>query len=232
MNKKVLITGTSQGLGRAIAEQFLEDGAFVFGCSRGRQTINHDNYCHFTLDISNDIEVLQMFKDIKTRQVPLDLLINNASLLYSSAATLSSASKIKELIDINLIGTFFVTREALKLMQYHRYGRIINFSSINVASGWAGGAIYNASKAGVAAMSKSLVRECIGMDITINTLGLSFSSKGGMTETIEPEVLARKQMELIKPNLLEVDEIMHAIDFFSSPLAKNISCQTLYFGGL
>lgn len=232
MNKKVLITGTSQGLGRAIAEQFLEEGAFVFGCSRGGHSINHDNYCHFTLDISNDIQVSQMFKDIKSRQMSLDLLINNASLLYSGIAAFTSAAKIKELIDVNLIGTFFVTREALKLMQLNGYGRIINFSSINVEAGWAGGAVYNASKAGVVAMSKSLVRECVGMDITINTLGLSFAAGGGMTESIDPKVLAQKQLELIKPNLLEVDEIMHAIDFFSSPLAKNISCQTLYFGGL
>lgn len=232
MKRGVLITGTSHGLGRVIAEKFLERGALVFGCSRGVCPIIHDNYQHFTLDIGNEIQVSQMFKNIKSTQIPLEVLINNAGILYSGIASFTSAAKFKEVIDVNLIGTFLITRETLKLMYRHKFGRIINFSSINVEAGWAGGSAYNASKAGVAAMSKSLTRECMGADITINTLGLSFAAKGGMMDDISPDILAQKQMELIKPDLLEVDEIIHAIDFFSSRLAKNISCQTMYFGGI
>ena len=117
-------------------------------------------------------------------------------------------------------------------MQRQRYGRIVNFSSINVPLGSVGSALYNASKAGVEAMARALTRECGNVDITINTLGLSLVANSGMLDSLSPKALAAKQEALLKPKVLEVEEIMHAINFFASPLARNISCQTVYFGGV
>jgi 3-oxoacyl-[acyl-carrier protein] reductase len=228
----VLITGTSRGLGKALAEQFLKEGLVVYGCSRQASTIDHQDYRHFTVDVSDEPGVVSMLKQITALKVPVNLLINNAGLTQASLGILTRGASAQDILNTNLLGNFLVSRETLKLMQRQRYGRIVNFSSINVPLGSVGSALYNASKAGVEAMARALTRECGNVDITINTLGLSLVANSGMLDSLSPKALAAKQEALLKPKVLEVEEIMHAINFFASPLARNISCQTVYFGGL
>ena len=228
----VLITGTSRGLGKALAEQFLQVGLVVYGCSRQASTIYHQDYRHFTVDVSDEPSVVSMLKQITALKVPVNLLINNAGLTQASLGILTRGASAQDILNTNLLGNFLVSRETLKLMQRQRYGRIVNFSSINVPLGSVGSALYNASKAGVEAMAKVLTRECGNADITINTLGLSLVANSGMLDSLSPKALAAKQEALLKPKVLEVEEIMHAVNFFASPLARNISCQTVYFGGV
>ena len=228
----VLITGTSRGLGRALAERFLHAGLVVYGCSRQASTIDHQDYRHFTVDVSDEPGVVSMIMQITALKVPVNLLINNAGLTQASLGILTRAESAQNILNTNLLGNFLVSRETLKLMQRQRYGRIVNFSSINVPLGSVGSALYNASKAGVEAMAKVLTRECGKVDITINTLGLSLVANSGMLDSLSPKALAAKQEALLKPKVLEVEEVMHAINFFASPLARNISCQTVYFGGV
>ena len=228
----VLITGTSRGLGKALAEQFLKEGLVVYGCSRQASSIDHQDYRHFTVDVSDERGVVSMIMQITALKVPVNLLINNAGLTQASIGILTRTESAQDILRTNLLGNFLVSRETLKLMQRQRYGRIVNFSSINVPLGSVGSALYNASKAGVEAMAKVLTRECGNVDITINTLGLSLVAGSGMLDALSPKALAAKQEALLKPKVLEVEEIMHALNFFASPLARNISCQTVYFGGL
>ena len=228
----VLITGTSRGLGKALAERFLHAGLVVYGCSRQASTIDHQDYRHFTVDVSDEPGVVSMIMQITALKVPINLLINNAGLTQASLGILTRTESAQHILRTNLLGNFLVSRETLKLMQRQRYGRIVNFSSINVPLGSVGSALYNASKAGVEAMAKVLTRECGNVDITINTLGLSLVAGSGMLDSLSPKVLAAKQEALLKPKVLEVEEVMHAINFFASPLARNISCQTVYFGGV
>lgn len=228
----VLITGTSRGLGKALAEQFLKEGLVVYGCSRQVSTIDHQDYSHFTVDVSDEPGVISMLKQIASTKVPVNLLINNAGITQASLGILTRGASAQDILNTNLLGNFLVSRETLKLMQRQRYGRIVNFSSINVPLGSVGSALYNASKAGVEAMARALTRECGNLDITINTLGLSLVANSGMLDSLSLKALAAKQEALLKPKVLEVEEIMLAINFFASPLARNVSCQTVYFGGL
>lgn len=228
----VLITGTSRGLGKALAERFLNSGLAVFGCSRQASTIDHSDYVHFVVDVGDESSVVSMIKQIAAFKVPVNLLINNAGISQASLGILTRTESAQDILRTNLLGNFLVSRETLKVMQRQRYGRIVNFSSINVPLGSVGSALYNASKAGVEAMAKALTRECGNADITINTLGLSLVANSGMLESLSAKALASKQESLLKPKVLEVEEVMHAINFFASPLARNISCQTVYFGGV
>jgi len=204
----------------------------VFGCSRQASTIDHQDYRHFTVDVSDEPGVISMLKQIASLKVPVNLLINNAGLTQASLGILTRGVSAQDILNTNLLGNFLVSRETLKLMQRQRYGRIVNFSSINVPLGSVGSALYNASKAGVEAMARALTRECGNLDITINTLGLSLVANSGMLDSLSPKALVAKQEALLKPKVLEVEEIMLAINFFASPLARNVSCQTVYFGGL
>ena len=114
-----------------------------------------------------------MFKEANLWGDPISLLINNAGKSQNTLGILTPSQVAVDIIESNLLGNFFVTREALKIMQRKNFGRVINFSSINIPLKSVGSAIYNASKAGIDAMSKVLVRECGKYDITINTIGLS-----------------------------------------------------------
>jgi 3-oxoacyl-[acyl-carrier protein] reductase len=231
-NDCLLITGSSRGTGRMLSEKYLSMGKHVFGCSRGASSIEHQNYRHFILDIADEASVVSMFNELSQLKVKLDLVINNAGITQASLGMLTSAKKANEIISVNILGTFLVTREALKLMHRQRYGRIVNFSSINVSLGSIGSSLYNASKAAIESMTETLSRENARVDITINTLGLSIANKAGMSDSLSPKALAEKQNYLIKPDLLDIEEIINAINFFASPLSKNITAQTIYFGGV
>ena len=231
LSNSLLVTGASRGLGKLLAESYLSMGMAVYGCSRNPSAIDHQNYRHFMVDITDESSVVFMFKEISASKIRLDLVINNAGLTQASLGILTSAKTACEIINTNILGAFLVTREALKLMQRQRYGRIVNFSSINVPQGSVGSSLYSASKTALESMALTLSRENAKVDITINTIGLSLVDKTGMLDSLGPKALTEKQSLLIKPDLLNIDEIIHAVDFFASPYSKNICAQTLYFGG-
>lgn len=232
LNNSLLVTGSSRGLGKLLAEAYLSMDVTVFGCSRNASTIEHQNYRHFVLDIADEASIASMFKEISLLKIRLDLVINNAGIAQSSLGILTSTKTAGEIINTNFLGTFLVIRESLKLMQRQRYGRIVNFSSINVPLASVGSSIYNASKAAIESMATTLSRENAKADITINTIGLSVADKTGMSDSLTLKSLAEKQRQLIKSDLIKVEEIIHAINFLASPLAKNICAQTIYFGGV
>ena len=228
----VLITGTSRGLGAALAQAYLAAGEQVVGCSRGAATIAHVNYRHFRVDMSDELSIAKMFSDIRETKFVPRLLVNNAALAQKSFATFTSALTAREILDVNLLGTFLICRETLKMMQRHRFGRIVNLSSINVPLASVGSSLYNATKAGLDAMGHSLANECKTYDITVNSIGLSLVVNTGMVESLGEAVLVAKQVHLLKPKLLETAEVIAAINFFASPEARNITGQLLYFGGV
>jgi 3-oxoacyl-[acyl-carrier protein] reductase len=228
----ILITGTSRGLGNMLAKAYLDLGMSVVGCSRQKSTIDHSGYTHFIADVSKETDVSSMVREIVSLKLPIHLLINNAGLTQSSLSVLTRAKNAEEIILTNLLGSFLVSKEVLKVMQRQRYGRIVNFSSINVPLGSIGSSLYNATKAGVDVMSRVFTAECGSADITVNTLGLSLVLGTGMVESLNTKALKAKQNCLPKPNNLSLDEIIHAINFLASPLSRNISSQTIFFGGV
>lgn len=231
-NPCILITGTSRGLGAALAQSYLSAGKIVVGCSRGQGVIEHENYQHYEVDITDEQSVLAMFSGLRTKHLEPQLLINNAGLSQTNLATFTSAKSAKDILSVNLFGTFLICRETLKLMQRHRFGRIVNLSSINVSLASVGSSLYNATKAGLDAMGHSLANECKTYDITVNSIGLSIVSNTGMADSLTEAALMAKQSLLLKPSLLEISEVLSAINFFASAQAKNITGQLLYFGGL
>jgi 3-oxoacyl-[acyl-carrier protein] reductase len=228
----VLITGSSQGLGLELVQRYIAMGYHVYGCSRHKTTFVHERYSHFELDVADEVGVAAMFKMIAANKVRLDMVVNNAGVTQASLAILTKAVVAENIIRTNLMGSFLVSKEALKVMQRQRFGRIVNFSSINVPLGSVGSTLYNACKAGVDVMSKALTRECGSQDITINTLGLSLVSNTGMINALAPKAMEDKMASLVKRDMLSVDEILHALLFLQSPMARSISGQTIYFGGV
>jgi 3-oxoacyl-[acyl-carrier protein] reductase len=230
--RTVLVTGSSRGIGRAIAGQLLERGDTVIGCARGDCDLQHRGYRHFRVDIADDTAVRGMFSAITSEHGRLDLLINNAGVGLSRMALLTSSAEFASILQVNLLGTFIVAREAMRLMKRARFGRIINFSSINVPLASVGGAAYNATKAGLENLTVTLARECADDDITVNCIGLSLVAGTGMVDALDPKAIQAKQQALIKPSLIDVSDVLHAVEFFAAAEARNITAQTVYFGGV
>jgi 3-oxoacyl-[acyl-carrier protein] reductase len=228
----VIITGTSRGLGRALAQFYLRRGEYVVGCSRSAATLTDENYIHYPIDVSDEPIVADMFSDVRRRRLQPRLLINNAAVTQASLGAFTSSSAAMSVFQPNVLGNFIVSREALKIMHRNKFGRIVNLTSINVPLASTGSAIYNASKAAIDALGRTLANEFRSTDITINSIGLSVVSDTSMADALSDKALEDKTSKLMKPSLLTSDEIAHAIEFFAAPSAKNITGQVLYFGGV
>jgi 3-oxoacyl-[acyl-carrier protein] reductase len=232
MKQVVLITGTSRGLGLLMAQSFLSAGYIVIGCSRDKFSIDSEAYFHYALDISNEISVGEMFSDMRKRQFIPRILINNAAVTQAGLTVFTKASIARSILDVNLVGSFLITREAVKLMQRNKFGRVINITSINVPLASAGGALYNASKSGLETLGRTIASEFNSFDLTVNNLGLSLVDGTTMVALLDDKAKQAKRIHLLKSDNISIDEIMAAINFFASPEAKNITGQTLYFGGV
>lgn len=228
----ILVTGSSRGLGRGLVEYYAERGWRVFGCSRSESDFIHARYHHIVTDISSEEGVRVIFKKLSKDSIKPTVLINNAGIKSDSHALLATLKQAEEMISSNFIGAFLVMRETSKLMKRAHFGRIINISSIAVPLADVGSGLYAATKAAVEQFSRSLSREFGQDDITVNTLGISVYQDSAMVRQLDSDILARAQENLMKPSALTIGEICHAIDFFASSKARNISGQTVYFGGV
>jgi 3-oxoacyl-[acyl-carrier protein] reductase len=196
----ILVTGSRAGIGRALAEYFLGQGWKVVGCSRHETDLVHPLYRHYVADVSDEHAVHEMFVHIRRENGHLDALVNNAGMRDAVPFVSEPPGLLRRTLEVNVVGTANCCKEAAKLMQAKRTGRIVNLSSIAVRLASPGMSAYSSSKAAVEQLGRVLAREFMPWGITINTLRLSFVAGSGMydatpepvrTETIEATALGR-----------------------------------------
>lgn len=228
----MMITGTRTGIGKGLVEHYIEQGFHVIGCSRGEIDFEVDNYLHFYLDISDELAVKKMFRTIRKNYGRLDVLINNAGVNHALAPVLlvpyESALKT---IEINLLGTFLTSREAVKIMMKKSYGRIINFGSMAVRHEVKGEAIYTASKAAIGSFTKVLAKEVYNNGITCNVVSPS-AINTDLMRNIDSEALSEVLSRNAIPDLGKIEDIINTIDWLIKPTSDKITGQTIYLGGV
>lgn len=232
-NKPVMIiTGTSKGIGRSLAEYYTGKGYQVIGCSRGDIEYSLDNYEHFCLDITDEESVKKMFNSIRKQYGRLDVLINNAGVNYALAPVLllkyESALKTME---INLLGTFLMSRESAKLMMRKSFGRIINFGSMAGKLEVKGEAIYTASKAAIVSMTRVMAKEFYSYGITCNVVSPS-AVETDLMKNINRDALNDVLSRNAIPDLGKPEDIINTIDWLLEPQSKAITGQVIYLGGV
>jgi 3-oxoacyl-[acyl-carrier protein] reductase len=228
----ILITGTSRGIGKQLAQNYIAAGHTVIGCSRSATDLVNENYAHYILDITDEKSVKNMFSEIRKKHARLDVLINNAAVNQTLAPVLLvSLQAAMNTININFIGTFLLSREAAKVMMKNNFGRIINLGSMAIRHEEKGEAIYTASKAAVVSFTKILAKEIYQQGITCNVVSPSAIDTDllqGIGSAALEKVLQRNAI----PEIGTVKELISTLDWLIDPVNNKITGQHIYLGGV
>jgi len=230
-NRVVLITGTRKGIGRALVEHYVAGGCHVIGCSRSPFQGELPNYRHYCLDVGDEPAVKSMFSQIRKDEGRLDVLINNAGVALMNHSLLIPIAAANRIMETNFTGTFLFCREAARLMQLHRYGRIVNFATVAVPLKLEGEVVYAASKAAVISLTQILAREFADFGITVNAIGPT-PIKTDLIRGVALEKLdALIRRQAIK-RYGEMRDVIQVIDFFVQPASDFVTGQVIYLGGV
>lgn len=194
-NKNVFVTGSSRGIGLAIAHKFASLGANVV--LNGRGQLGQDlldsfaDYGVKVLAISGDISSAEDAKRMVAEAIEtlgsVDILVNNAGITKDGMALRMTEEDFDTVLKVNLTGTFNMTQAVLKPMTKAREGAIINLSSVSGLIGNAGQANYSASKAGVIGFTKAIAREVAGRNVRVNAIAPSFI-QSDMTDVLSDKI--------------------------------------------
>ncbi|ACL23735.1 SDR family NAD(P)-dependent oxidoreductase [Chloroflexus aggregans] len=226
----VLITGTSRGIGHFLVEHFLQRGALVEGCARSPVDWELPGYTHHQVDVSNEGQVKAMLSAIQRRHGRLDIAINNAGIAAMNHALLTPGETASRILNINVLGSFLVCREAAKLMRRRNYGRIVNFSTIAVPLRLEGEALYAAAKSAVEMLTRILAREFAPFGITVNAIGPTPIATD-LIRSVPREKLQHIIDTLAIRRFGTFADLAHVIDFFVHPASNYITGQVIYLGG-
>jgi 3-oxoacyl-[acyl-carrier protein] reductase len=228
----MLITGSRKGIGRYLAEYYLQHSYIVIGCSRENSDLKHKNYIHFCADVSNkDGSVNTLFNSIYHNFGRLDVLINNAGIASMNSFLFTSAEMSQRIMDVNFFGTFLCSREAAKIMMKFKTGRIVNISTVAVPLRLKGEAVYAASKAAVNMLTQVMAAELASMGITVNAVGPT-PIKTDLIKNVPQDKLKALLAQLPQNQFSTVEDISNVIDFFIKPESSAITGQIIYLGGV
>ena len=234
--KKVLLTGASGGLGKAIAIELAKNGADV--CLTGRNQIELEDLqktiggkTEIVLsDLSNSVGITDLANTAQEKMGQIDILINNAGITRDNLFMRMSDDDWNDVMNINLNSIFKLTKLLIKGMIKRRFGRIINITSVIGVAGGAGQSNYSASKAGIIALSKSLAQEVGSRSVTVNSIAPGFietNMTAGLNDDRKEQILESISMgRLGKP-----EDISGAVCFLASDKASYITGQTLHING-
>ncbi len=199
----VIVTGSSRGIGKNIAEAFAREGAAVMIIARNADAaigvsdaLNREGYTSdaFPCDVSNLKNVKETVNKILDKYKRVDILINNAGITKDNLLLRMSEEQWDDVMSVNLRGVFNFTKTVSKAMLKARKGRIINIASIIGITGNTGQANYAASKAGMIGFTKSVARELASRGITANTIAPGYietEMTGQIKDTTREEILNR-----------------------------------------
>lgn len=231
-----LVTGASRGIGRAIAQQLTQAGAFVIGTATsetGAAALSQQLGAKgrgIVLNVTDAAGCAAAVESVVKEFGRIDILVNNAGITRDMLAMRLSDEAWDAVIDTNLTAVFRLTRAVLRPMMKQRWGRIINISSVVGAMGNAGQANYAAAKAGVIGMTKSVAREVASRGITVNCVAPGFIETD-MTKDLPEEHKKALLAQIPAQRLGKTDDIAAATVFLASEQAGYVTGTVLHVNG-
>jgi len=230
-DRVMVITGTSRGIGRYLAEYYLDQGWHVAGCSRQPLTIETDRYRHFCLDVTDEQKVKSMMTELSGRYGWLDALLNNAGIASMNHILLTPLKVAQDIFATNVLGTFLLSREAARLMQARKFGRIVNFATVATPLKLEGEAMYAASKAAVESLTQIMARELADFGITVNAIGPTPIPTDLIRSVPQEKLEALLARQAIR-RYGTFRDVSNVIDFFLRPDSDFVTGQVVYLGGI
>ena len=240
MSKVAFITGATRGIGRAIALELANEG---YNIALNYRTENEaletlkkeiselSVECYPVQgDVSKAEDSERMTKEIIEYFEQIDVLVNNAGITKDKLIQRMKEEEFTDVINVNLVGTFNITKNVIKYMTKKRYGKIINISSVVGISGNAGQSNYAASKAGIIGFTKSIAKELASRNITANAVAPGFIQTD-MTNVLKDEVKEAIEGTIPLKRLGTAEDVAKVVKFLASDDSNYITGQVINVDG-
>jgi 3-oxoacyl-[acyl-carrier protein] reductase len=234
--RTALVTGSTRGIGRAIAETLAGAGArvAVVGRDQARAAEAAEKVGNgaqaFACDVSDVASIVALIESVEKAFGQIDILVNNAGLTRDNIVFRISDEDWDTVLDANLRGAFIAIRAASRGMIKRRWGRIINIASVVGIIGNKGQANYAASKAGLIGLTKSVARELGSRNVLVNAVAPGFIDTD-MTAAMTPEARTALSGQIPLGRLGAPQDVAGVVAFLASEHAAYITGQTLVVDG-
>ena len=240
MNNVAVITGGNRGIGKQIALKLAKAGYDIAINYRSEE----EDLEPFTSEIKEtgvevftykcDVTVFEecedFIKNVISKFGKIDVLVNNAGITKDGLLMRMKKEDFESVIDVNLIGTFNITRNVIPYMVKAKSGRIVNIASVVGISGNAGQTNYSASKAGIIGFTKSLAKEVASRNITVNAVAPGFIQTK-MTDVLKDDVKEEISKQIPLKRFGTTDDVANAVNFLASEESSYITGQVLNIDG-
>lgn len=233
LNGKVaLVTGGAQGLGQAMCERFAKEGAKVVALDMSPMTYEHENVAYKQLNVADTEGAKKVFDEIVEEYGRIDILVNNAGITRDAMTRKMSDEQWDVVMNVNLKGTFNLTRHVGPYMEVQGGGSIINISSVVGTYGNIGQANYAATKAGVVALAKTWAKEFArkGVPVRVNAIAPGYTMTD-MMKTVPQDLLDKFAGQTMLKRLGQPEEIANTALFLASDEASYITGQVIAVDG-
>lgn len=240
MNKVALITGATRGIGKQIALTLAQEG---YNIAINYRKENEDltelkkeieekqvKYLAVQGDVSNFDDCERFVKQVIEKFGDIDVLVNNAGITKDMLLMRMKPEDFEQVIDVNLMGTFYVTKNVIPYMMKARSGRIINISSVVGVAGNAGQTNYAASKAGIIGFTKSLAKEVASRNILVNSIAPGFIETS-MTDVLKEEVKEEIAKNIPLKRMGKAEDVANLVKFLASEESSYITGQVIQVDG-
>ena len=240
MGRVAFITGATRGIGRQIAITLAESGCDIAVNYRTenddlksiKQEIESNNVKFLAVqgDVSNYEDCERCVKEIIAEFGQIDILVNNAGITRDTLLMRMKKEDFEQVINVNLVGTFNITKNVIPYMLKARSGRIVNISSVVGISGNAGQTNYAASKAGIIGFTKSLAKEVASRGILVNAIAPGFIQTQ-MTEVLKDEVKEEIAKTIPLKRMGTAQDVANVVKFLTSEDSSYVTGQVLHVDG-
>ena len=240
MAKVVFITGATRGIGKQIAIEFAKDGYDIaFNYRKENEDLENikkqikelNVRC---LPVKGDVSIFDdtanMVNQIINEFGKIDVLVNNAGITKDALLMRMKKEDFEDVINVNLVGTFNVTKNVIPYMIKQRSGRIINISSVVGVSGNAGQTNYSASKAGIIGFTKSLAKEVASRNILVNAVAPGFIETQ-MTDVLKQEVKEEIAKNIPLRRMGTPEDVANVVKFLAGEQSSYITGQIINVDG-
>ncbi len=240
--KNVIITGSNKGIGKAALEDFAKFGANIFACVR-KPNKDFEKLTHnlekknkvkieiVELDLSKKESISNCVKNIFKKQNNIDILINNAGMLFNSLFQMTSENKLNEIFNVNYFSQIFLTQIVSRGMIKNKKGNIIFVASTSGINGDEGRFAYSATKSAIINSTKTLSKELSRYNIRVNSISPGLTKTDLMTNNTKKEIIENEIKKISLKRVAEPQEISNVLLFLASEKSSYVNGQNITVDG-